>query len=101
MTEERGSREYAWFGRLLAGRTGDADVRSLLVDRLRDDPLTRREAIRVAVEESVVTLVGEVTSGSARLAAEDDAWSTPGVRDVNNHLRITLRPADSDGPRAA
>jgi osmotically-inducible protein OsmY len=101
MAMKRGAWGYAWFGRLLAGRTNDAEARSLLVERLRDDERTRREAIRVSVSDAVVTLSGEVTSSAALLAADDDAWSTPGVRDVNNHLRVGLRAAGTDGPRAA
>lgn len=72
-----------------------------MVDRLREDPFTRKEAIRVDVLDSVVTLSGEVSSSLARRAVDDDAWSTPGVSDVNNHLRARLRPAGHDGPHAA
>jgi osmotically-inducible protein OsmY len=92
--------DYAWFGRSAALRLTDPEIRGLLLDHLREDPFTRREAIHVTVEDSVVTLTGSVTSSMARRAADDDAWSTPGVRDVNNHLQVTLRPTH-DGPRAA
>jgi hypothetical protein len=92
--------DYAWFGQWAALRPADPEIRGILVDQLREDPFTRREPIHVTVSDGVVTLTGSVVSSIARRAAEDDAWSTPGVRDVENHLRVTLRPSH-DGPRAA
>jgi hypothetical protein len=92
--------DYAWFGRVASGRPSDQEIRGILVDQLREDPFTRREAIHVTVSDAVVTLTGTVTSSLARRAADDDAWATPGVKDVENHLRVTLRPTH-DGPRAA
>jgi osmotically-inducible protein OsmY len=99
--QSSGFDEYAWLAASWAGRPSDGEIRALVVDRLRDDPFTRKEAIRVEVVEAVVTLSGEVSSSVARRAADDDAWSTPGVADVNNHLRTRLRPAGHEGPRAA
>jgi osmotically-inducible protein OsmY len=93
--------EYTWLAASWTGRPSDGEIRAMVVDRLREDPFTRKEAIRVEVLESVVTLTGEVSSSLARRAADDDAWATPGVSDVNNHLRTRLRPAGHEGPRAA
>ncbi len=93
--------DYSWFGASWAGKSSDGEVRALLVDQLRDDPFTRKEDIRVEVHDGVVTLSGEVSSSVARRAADDDAWATPGVNDVENHLRPRLRPAGNEGPRAA
>src|SRR5437588_7636724 len=98
---ERERTEYAWFGGATASRPSDVEIRRILLDQLREDPFTRRESILVTVEDSLVTLSGVVSSSIARRAAEDDAWSTPGIRDVDNHLRVRLRPADRGGPRAA
>ena len=99
---QRGSLgRYAWFGRHWAVRPGDGEIRTLLLEQLREDPLTRRQPIAVRVQEGVVTLSGDVSSWQARRAADDDAWATPGVADVHNHLRVRLRPADPQGPRAA
>ena len=95
-----GSEGRAWYGWAAAARPTDPEIRGLVVDQLREDPFTRREAIHVTVSDGVVTLTGAVTSSLARRAADDDAWATPGVRDVENHLRVTLRPTH-DGPRAA
>ncbi len=97
---DRTAGDSAWFGWAASARPTDLEMRGILVDQLREDPLTRREAIHVTVSEAVVTLTGSVTSSQARRAADDDAWATPGVRDVENHLRVTLRPTH-DGPRAA
>jgi|GraSoiStandDraft_16_1057320.scaffolds.fasta_scaffold2928234_1 osmotically-inducible protein OsmY len=93
--------EYSWLAASWTGQPSDHEIRALLVDRLREDPFTRKEDIRVEVLDAVVTLSGEVSSAIARRAADDDAWATPGVADVNNHLRTRLRPAGHDGPRAA
>ena len=90
----------AWFGWAATARPNDLEIRGILVDQLREDPFTRREAIHVTVSDGVVTMTGSVTSSQARRAADDDAWATPGVRDVENHLRVTLRTTH-DGPRAA
>jgi osmotically-inducible protein OsmY len=98
--KERSRGDYAWFGQVAGGRPTDQEIRAILVDQLREDPFTRREAIHVTVSDAVITLTGTVTSSLARRAADDDAWATPGVKDVENHLRVTLRPTH-DGPRAA
>ena len=97
---ERGSEDRAWVGWASAAKPTDDEMRGILVDQLREDPFTKREAIHVTVSGAVVTLTGSVTSSTARRAADDDAWATPGVRDVENHLQVTIRPT-SDGPRAA
>jgi osmotically-inducible protein OsmY len=94
--------EYFRFGQSWASAPTDGEIRLFLLDQLRDDRFTRTQSIRVRVADGVVTLDGVVTSSLARRAADDDAWATPGVRDVNNHVRVvTLRPVSSDGPRAA
>ena len=79
--------------------------RSWMATEVKADPMAGRiarwEEIRVRVERGVVTLVGDVSSGVARQAADDDAWATPGVVDVRNHLRLVIHPVSGDGPRAA
>jgi len=100
VTERNRREDYAWFGLRTTGKPNDHEIRGILVDQLREDPFTRREAIHVTVSDAVVTLTGTVASSIARRAADDDAWATPGVRDVENHLRVTLSPT-GDGPRAA
>jgi osmotically-inducible protein OsmY len=95
-----GRRDYEWFGKSLSAPTSDTEIRRILLDQLREDPFTRREGIQVTVADAVVTLAGTVTSSLARRAADDDAWATPGVRDVDNHLQVRLRAAGG-GPEAA
>ena len=95
-----GRRDYEWFGKSLSARTSDIEIRRILLDQLREDPLTRREGIQVTVADAVVTLAGTVSSSLARRAADEDAWATPGVRDVDNHLQVRLRAAGG-GPEAA
>jgi osmotically-inducible protein OsmY len=96
-----GGPEYERFGLEWAARPSDREVRAFLLDRLRENPVTRREEIRVRVERGVVTLSGAVSSPVARRGADDDAWATPGVADVQNHLRLVLHPVSGQGPRAA
>jgi len=95
------SPQYEWFGLGWAGKPDDHQIRALLLDRLRENPFTKREEIRVSVERAVVTLSGDVSSPLARRGADDDAWATPGVADVQNHLRVVIRPVSGLGPRAA
>jgi osmotically-inducible protein OsmY len=94
--------DYVWFGGSMSSRTSDGEIRAFLLDQLREDPFTRHQSIHVLVDSGIVTLSGDVSSSVARRAADDDAWATPGVRDVNNHLRVVpVRVASPDGPRAA
>jgi|GEM_PF-1337976 len=48
--------------------------------------------VRVQVADGVVTLEGAVESPLEKRSAGDDAWDTPGVRDVRNKLTISGRP---------
>lgn len=81
---------YPWYDRLPAPLT-DGDIKSTVVDRLRENPYTADEDLRVDVKQAVVILGGEVATTLAKRAAGDDAWDTPGVVDVSNQL--TIRPA--------
>ena len=78
---------YGWYDEpLLAPEPTDADIKTVVVDRLRDNPYTVDDEIRVDVKQRVVVLGGEVVSILAKRAAGDDAWDTPGVVDVSNQL---------------
>lgn len=66
----------------------DGDVKSIVVDRLRENPCTKDDDITVDVKHDVVILTGEVSSTKAKRAAGDDAWDTPGVVDVSNQLVV-------------
>src|SRR5688572_23743473 len=80
---------YDWYTDLPPRQPSDADVKSLVVARLRDNPLTAPDTIRVDVKRGVVILSGEVHSIPAKRAAGDDSWDTPGVVDVSNQLLVT------------
>lgn len=66
----------------------DGEIKSVLVDRLRENPWTKDDDIRVDVKRNVVILSGEVSTTRAKRAAGDDAWDTPGVVDISNRLEV-------------
>ncbi len=78
----------------------DRQIKSTVVDRLRENPHTKDDEIRVDVERGVVILTGEVSFPRAKRAAGDDAWDTAGVSDVSNQLSIASR-APADASRAS
>jgi hypothetical protein len=57
-------------------------------DRLTDDWYIDASDIEVSVSNAEVTLSGSVDSRDDKRRAEDLAESVPGVRDVQNNLRI-------------
>jgi osmotically-inducible protein OsmY len=67
----------------------DRDIKATVVDRLRQNPYTKDETIKVDVKKDVVILSGDVHSTLAKRAAGDDAWDTAGVVDVSNQLAVT------------
>ena len=66
----------------------DGEIKSVVVDRLRENPLTKPYDIRIDVVQRVVVLGGAVGSTLAKRAAGDDAWDTVGVEDVSNQLLV-------------
>jgi osmotically-inducible protein OsmY len=66
----------------------DPDIKSIVVDRLRENPHSKDDDIRVDVEHGVVVLSGDVSSPLAKRAGDDDAWDVRGVKDVSNQLEI-------------
>jgi osmotically-inducible protein OsmY len=65
----------------------DGDIKATVVDRLRQNPHTKDDEIKVDVKQRVVILGGDVASGLAKRAAGDDAWDVYGVVDVSNQLQ--------------
>lgn len=65
----------------------DHGIKSTVVQRLKENPHTKDDSIKVDVKQRVVILGGEVSSWLAKRAAGDDAWDTAGVVDVSNQLR--------------
>lgn len=78
---------YGWYDSPPPPPT-DGEIKSVVVDRLRENPLTKDHDLRVDVAQRVVVLGGRVSSTLAKRAAGDDAWDTAGVVDVANELRV-------------
>jgi osmotically-inducible protein OsmY len=79
---------YGWYGAPFDTTPNDADIKSNVVDRLRDDEHTRPFDLRVDVKQRVVVLGGHVSSSLAKRVAGDDAWDTRGVVDVSNQIVV-------------
>ena len=80
---------YEWYSSPPPGEPPtDGDIKAMVVDRLRVNPATKDDEIRVDVKRNVVILTGDVASSLAKRAAGDDAWDTPGVVDVSNQLGV-------------
>lgn len=69
-----------------AAQRSDDAIKSALIQRLRENPQTKDEDIKVDVEQGVVILRGKVSSWLTKQVADDDAWATDGVIDVRNQL---------------
>ncbi|KQU19028.1 ornithine aminotransferase [Methylobacterium sp. Leaf94] len=65
-------------------------VKAKILEAFRRNALFEADAIKVSVEGDRVTLEGAVTVGIERDAAEQAAWSVPGVRTVVDHI-VALR----------
>ncbi|MBM7786523.1 BON domain-containing protein [Tenggerimyces flavus] len=99
---------YPWWGDGFPGgdrEPSDGEIKSTVVERLKQNPHTKDDTIKVDVKQRVVVLGGDVSSWLAKRAAGDDAWDTPGVVDVSNQLRpptdLPTSPAtDADPDRA-
>ena len=79
---------YGWYNEPREIVPTDGDIKSMVVDRLRDNACTADDEVRVDVKRNVVILTGDVSSTLAKRAAGDDAWDTPGVIDVSNQLAV-------------
>lgn len=69
-------------------RRPDERILDDVCERLTVDPYVDASEIEVEVRDGEVSLTGTVHSRSAKRLAEDLAESAPGVRDVQNRLRI-------------
>jgi CBS domain-containing protein len=82
---------YDWYeGQppVLPPKYTDGWIKGEIVDRLRRNPYTRDEDLRVDVKRGVVILQGVVASRLVKRAAGDDCWDTMGVTDVSNQLEV-------------
>ena len=93
------------YGQGYAGRgpkgyqRSDDRIKEQVSDRLMDDDDIDATEIIVEVKAGEVTLTGTVNSRHEKRAAEDAAEQTPGVREVQNHLRV--QPQDQFSGRSA
>jgi BON domain len=78
---------------------GDREIENLIDDILDADPLTCNADIQVQCQGHVVTLSGTVVGRLSKIAAGNDAWSIPGVRDVNNNIDIKSRSPQGNKQR--
>lgn len=64
------------------------DVRAKIMAALKRNAELEADAIKVTVEDGRVVLEGRVNACHERRLAENAAWSTPGVRAVEDHLTL-------------
>jgi hypothetical protein len=81
-------------------RVSDEGLRERVCESLADDDQLDASHIEVVVERGEVTLSGTVDDRRAKREAEDCASSVPGVRDVQNRLRVHDRLATAPNSSA-
>jgi osmotically-inducible protein OsmY len=69
-------------------RASVSDIKRRIEDALKRDAETEAQAIRVNVLNGKVTLEGMVRAWSERQAADRAAWSSPGVKTVEDRISI-------------
>ncbi|PDQ20554.1 ornithine aminotransferase [Mesorhizobium sanjuanii] len=69
-------------------RASVSDIKKRIENALKRDAETEAQSIRVNVLDGKVTLEGKVRAWSERQAAERAAWSSPGVRTVDDRISI-------------
>lgn len=72
----------------IAPHASVSDIKKRIEDALKRDAGTEAQTIRVNVMDGRVTLEGKVRVWSERQAAERAAWSSPGVRTVEDRISI-------------
>jgi len=64
------------------------NIKKRIEDALKRHAEIESRAIRVTIHDDTVVLEGEVDNWDERYAVEQAAWSAPGVRQVDDRLRI-------------
>ncbi|MBN1427145.1 MAG: BON domain-containing protein [Anaerolineae bacterium] len=77
-------------------KRSDEVIKASVVEHLYWDNRVDASSIEVVVDDGTVTLIGEVPSYQARIAAIDDANSVIGVTSVRNMLRVNYPNMPSD-----
>jgi len=86
---QAGSEYSRHIGRGPKGYTRSDDrIKEDICDRLTDDASIDASEIEVKVSNAEVTLTGTVDSREAKHRAEDCAETIPGVKNVQNNLRV-------------
>lgn len=80
-----------------AYKRSDSRILEEVSDRLSDHPDLEASEISVTVEESEVTLDGEVSTRWDKRCAEACAGAVSGVRDVQNNLKLRKPPEARTG----
>jgi hypothetical protein len=83
---------YRWYeeDNLPFSEPTDREIEAMLVQRLQENPATKDDDIRVDARRNVAILTGNISTSLTKRAAGDDAWDTPGVRDVSNQLQVAV-----------
>jgi len=79
------------------GRT-DVTIKEDIENQLKADARILSNDVHVTVEDGTVTFTGDVPSYRAKIAASDNAWSVPGVKNVLNHLTVLYDEAVVEVP---
>jgi osmotically-inducible protein OsmY len=72
----------------LKPRVQPADVKQRIVDALKRHAEVEASKIKIDIENGTVSISGEVDDWNERRAVELAVWSAPGVRMVEDHVRI-------------
>lgn len=72
----------------LRPRVSASDVKTRIEEALKRNAEVEADAIKVNVADGKVTLEGKVKAWWERGIAERAAWAAPGVKQVEDHLRI-------------
>lgn len=75
---------------------GDGDLQTRIERRISALPNQEGATVRVFVRDGEVLLQGSVRLLEQSLRIEQDVWKTPGVRDVDNELRVAPLPLGGD-----
>lgn len=103
----RGEYGQAYAGRGFSGRgpkgyqRSDERIKEQLCERLTDDDNIDAGEITIEVKNGEATLTGTVGSREEKRAAEELAERSPGVREVQNHLRVTQERSSSQSGQFA
>lgn len=67
----------------------DGSLKEIISNAIDRDPSIPPDSqISVHLSQGTVTLIGSVTSGTAKRAAGNAAWYAPGVTDVRNEIKV-------------